>query len=88
MPKHLLKTPPPAKVITPIAEGNAVVEIDEPRTPPAPTVEPVLSIMPSFVDQRKFYLQENQKNQRLYNLATQGVNLTIEKILWWKQTNR
>ena len=46
------KTPPPAKVITPISEGNATVELDEPRTPPAPTVEPVL---PSFVDQRKFY---------------------------------
>ena len=32
MPKPPVKTPPPAKVITPIAEGNAVVEIDEPRT--------------------------------------------------------
>ena len=49
------KTPPPAKVITPISEGNATIELDEPRTPPAPTVEPVLSVMPSFVDQRDFY---------------------------------
>ena len=49
-------------VITPLRDGNAVREMDEPRTPPAPTVEPVL---PSFVDQRKFYTPREPRNQRL-----------------------
>ena len=57
-----LPPPPPAKVITPLRDGNAVREMDEPRTPPAPTVEPVL---PSFVDQRKFYTPREPRKPKV-----------------------
>ncbi len=57
-----LPPPPPAKVITPLSDGNAVKEISEPLTPPAPTVEPVL---PSFVDQRKFYTPREPRKPKV-----------------------